>query len=109
MITINIKRNEKNEIVSFSLNGHAGYDVNGKDIVCAAVSAVTNMVLIGLNEKLGVDLNFEKSDGGYLKVELSDKTEFGKMKSAQVLLESMVTEFLDLESNFKEYILVKER
>ncbi len=109
MITINIKRNEKNEIVSFSLNGHAGYDVNGKDIVCAAVSAVTNMVLIGLNEKLGVDLNFEKSDGGYLKVELSDKTEFEKMKSAQVLLESMVTEFLDIESNFKKYISVKER
>ena len=108
MITINIKRNEKNEIVSFSLNGHAGYDVNGKDIVCAAVSAVTNMVLIGLNEKLGVDLNFEKSDGGSLKVELSDKTEFGKMKSAQVLLESMVTEFLDIESNFKKYISVKE-
>ena len=108
MITINIKRNEKNEIVSFSLNGHAGYDVNGKDIVCAAVSAVTNMVLIGLNEKLGVALNFEQSDGGYLKVELSDKTEFGKMKSAQVLLESMVTESLDIASNFKKSLSVKE-
>lgn len=109
MITIDIKRNSKNEIFSFSLNGHAGYDVNGKDIVCAAVSAVTNMVLIGLNEKLQIDLEFEKSDGGYLKVELSEKTESEKMRNAQVLLESMVEEFLDLETNFSKYILVKER
>ena len=64
MITINIKRNVNNEIVSFTLNGHAGYDVQGKDIVCAAVSAVTNMALIGLGEKLKINLKFEKSDGG---------------------------------------------
>ena len=108
MITINIKRNKKNEIVSFSLNGHAGYDVNGKDIVCAAVSAVTNMVLIGLNENLSIKLKFEKSDGGFLKIEIPEDIELGKMMSAQVLLESMVTEFLDIESNYKGYILVKE-
>ena len=108
MITINIKRNDKKEIISFSLNGHAGYDVNGKDIVCAAVSAVVNMVLIGLNEKLRIKLRFEKDDGGYIKVEIPENTDREKMKSAQVMLESMVTEFLDIESNYKGYILVKE-
>ena len=61
MITINVERNANNEIVSFSLNGHAGYNVQGKDIVCAAVSAVTNMALIGLGEKLKLDLKFEKT------------------------------------------------
>ena len=108
MITINIKRNKENQIVSFSLNGHAGYDVNGKDIVCAAVSAVVNMVLIGLNEILKIKLNFEKAEGGYIKVELPANINFEKMISAQVLLESMVTEFYDVESNYKGYILVKE-
>ena len=108
MITINIKRNKKNEIISFSLNEHAGYDVNGKDIVCAAVSAVTNMVLIGLNEKLEIKLKFEKSAGGFLKLEIPEDIETDKKISAQILLESMVTEFLDIESNYKGYILVKE-
>ena len=108
MITISIKRNKNNEIISFSLNGHAGYDVNGKDIVCAAVSAVTNMVLIGLNEKLKINLKFEKSDGGYISVVLPEDIESEKMISAQVLLDSMVTEFLDIETNFKKYILVKD-
>ena len=109
MITINVERNVNNEIVSFSLNGHAGYDVEGKDIVCAAVSAVTNMALIGLNEKLKINLNFEKSDGGYLKVELPKNIDLEDMRVAQVLLESLVTEYLDIESNYGKYILVKER
>ena len=109
MITINVKRNVNNEIVSFSLNGHAGYNVQGKDIVCAAVSAVTNMALIGLGEKLKLKLNFEKSDGGYLKVELPEDINSDDMIVAQFLLESLVTEYLDIESNYGKYILVKER
>ena len=109
MITIKIERNNNNEIISFSLNGHAGYDVQGKDIVCAAVSAVTNMALIGLAEKLKLKLKFEKSDGGYLKVKLPDNISTNDMMLAQILLESLVTEFLDIESNYGKYILVKER
>ena len=109
MITVKIWRNVNNEIVSFSLNGHAGYGVEGKDIVCAAVSAVTNMALIGLNEKLKINLNFEKSGSGYLKVELPKDIDFEDMRVAQVLLESLVTEYLDIESNYGKYILVKER
>ena len=109
MITINVERNFNNEIVSFSLNGHAGYDVQGKDIVCAAVSAVTNMALIGLGEKLKLNLKFEKSDGGYLKVGLPEDINKDDMMIAQFLLESLVTEYLDIESNYGKYILVKER
>ena len=109
MITIKVTRNVNNEIVSFTLNGHAGYDVQGRDIVCAAVSAVTNMALIGLGEKLKLDLKFEKSDGGYLKVELPEDISSDDMLVAQFLLESLVTEYLDIESNYGKYILVKER
>jgi len=109
MITIKVTRNVNNEIVSLTLNGHAGYDVQGRDIVCAAVSAVTNMALIGLGEKLKLDLKFEKSDGGYLKVELPEDISSDDMLVAQFLLESLVTEYLDIESNYGKYILVKER
>ena len=109
MITVKIERNENDEIISFSLDGHAGYDVEGKDIVCAAVSAVTNMTLIGLNEKLRLKLKVEKSDGGYIKVSLPADVSGDEMMIAQFLLESMVTEYLDIESNYGQYILVKER
>ena len=109
MITVKIVRNVNNEIISFTLNGHAGYDVQGKDIVCAAVSAATNMALIGLSEKLKLKLKFEKNEGGFLKVELPEDITSDNMMVAQFLLESLVTEYLDIESNYGKYILVKER
>jgi len=109
MITIEVKRNSNNEIISFSLNGHAGYDVEGKDIVCAAVSTATNMALIGLSEKLMLKLKFEKSNGGFLKVELPMDINSDDMQKAQFLLEILVTEYLDIESSYGKYILVKER
>ena len=105
MITIKIKRNDKNEIVSFELNGHAGYSSSGNDIVCAAVSAVTNMVLIGLGEELALPLNFKKGDGGYLKCELGDVSA-DKMELAQFLLSCMVIEYRDIENNYGKYINV---
>ena len=109
MITVKVTRNVKNEIISFSLNGHAGYNVQGKDIVCAAVSAATNMALIGLAEKFKLELEFEKNDGGYLQVNLPEDINSDDMMVAQFLLESLVTEYLDIESNYGKYILVKER
>jgi len=108
MITIKIGRNNNNEIISFSLNGHAGYDVKGKDIVCAAVSAATNVALIGLSEKLKLNLKAKKSDG-YLEIKLPEDINSNDMIIAQFLLESLVTEYLNIESNYGKYILVKER
>jgi len=105
MITVKIKRNDKNEIISFELNGHAGYSSNGKDIVCAAVSAVTNMTLIGLGEELALPLNFQKGEGGYLKCALED-VPVDKMRMAQFLLSCMVIEYRDIENNYGKYIKV---
>lgn len=109
MITIKVTRNDNNEIIGFSLNGHAGYSENGKDIVCAAISAVTNMTIIGLAEKLKLNIKFERNDGGYLKVELPQVISSDDMIVAQFLLESLVTEYLDIEANFGKYVLVNER
>ena len=105
MITVKIKRNSENEIISFELNGHAGYSSSGKDIVCAAVSAVTNMVLIGLGEELALPLNFKKGEGGYLKCELGNVSA-DKMRLAQFLLSCMVIEYRDIEDNYGKYIKV---
>ena len=38
MITVEFFRN-KSEIIGFRISGHAGYSVNGDDIVCASVSS----------------------------------------------------------------------
>lgn len=48
---------EGNLITGFKVTGHAGYDVRGKDIVCAAVSSV---VITSLNMALKLNQNAVK-------------------------------------------------
>lgn len=105
MITINIKRNDKNEIVSFMLDGHAGYAKKGNDIICSAVSAVTNMVLIGFNE-LNVIPKCEIADGGFLSCELPQDLERDTNIKIQFLLECMINEFMDIKNSYGKYIKV---
>ena len=107
MITINIKRNNKNEIVKFSLEGHAGYAKSGSDIVCSAVSAITNMVIMGF-EKLEIIPNYEKNDDGYLSFELPDNLNREQYDKIQFLLECMTEEFMDIQKNYMKYVKVKE-
>lgn len=40
MIKATIYRNKNGAYTGFNLSGHAEYDVKGKDIICAAVSAL---------------------------------------------------------------------
>lgn len=40
MISVNFYK-QNNKVVKIELYGHAGYDDNGKDIICAAVSILT--------------------------------------------------------------------
>lgn len=45
---ITIKAEKKSGLVSIKVEGHANYDEHGKDIVCSAVSAITQTALLGL-------------------------------------------------------------
>jgi len=53
MIRINVKK-KNNQIKTLTLCGHADYDLYGKDIVCAAVSAT---YLCTVNAILSLDSN----------------------------------------------------
>lgn len=106
MITIEINKDEKNKIVSFSLNGHAGYKKRGSDIVCSAISAVTNMVIVGLAEKLNIRVECEKTENGFLSCKLPKSLHPEEESKTQFLLECMVEEFKDIESNYEENVKV---
>jgi uncharacterized protein YsxB (DUF464 family) len=44
------------EIISIESKGHSGYAQHGKDIVCAAVSALMQALLVGIQEICGKHL-----------------------------------------------------
>lgn len=57
MITVHIDNN------GVSLHGHAGHHVNGQDLVCAAVSALTCSLLHSLKHLSGNRIRAETGDG----------------------------------------------
>ena len=46
-----------------SVSGHAGQAPKGQDIVCAAVSALTLTLILGLNEVAGMDVKSQEAAG----------------------------------------------
>lgn len=63
-------------LVGFEARGHAGYAPSGEDIVCAAVSALTQTALLGLQEVLKVPVTWKADEEkGELTVRLRTSTE----------------------------------
>ena len=50
-------------ITGFSVSGHSDYDEPGKDIVCAAVSAVVTMAEATINDVCGAKAKVRVKDG----------------------------------------------
>jgi len=63
MIKIDIFRNSIGAIIGFNINGHAGTAPHGQDIVCAAVAALTQTAVMGLEQYLRREISLDISSG----------------------------------------------
>lgn len=70
MIQIQIQKNEQHNIDFIHVSGHANYAEYGKDIVCAAVSTLLQVVGYTLAEREDsiASLDFEKSGTGTIAI-----------------------------------------
>lgn len=108
MIVVSIKRKGNGRINAFMIDGHAGYDDIGKDIVCAGVSAVSGTAIIGLERLLGIrpDIRAEK---GKLKCSLPDSIPEHQMDSVNVILETMVLGLKDISDKYIDFVKVLDK
>ena len=121
MIEIRIESKNEN-IMSFRINNHAliGREAilagDAYDMVCNSVSVLSQSVVIGLDEVLKLNVNYEIRDG-YLALDLNGFTQ-EEIEKSQVLLrtfeKSIESTILSLDEMFgskkrREYItLLKE-
>lgn len=93
--------------LSFEIKGHSGYAEEGKDLVCAAVSAVSQTALLGLLKVCGLDVSYEVDDG-YLKVVLPDEVSEEKRLKAEVILLTMREGLKDIADGYPRFVKLEE-
>src|SRR5690625_4590181 len=92
LVHVRIERNAQGAIVGFFASGHAEYAPKGEDIVCAAVSALTQTALLGLQHHIGIAVEVTiDDDAGELHCTLPTSLHETKATYAQVILETMCT------------------
>ena len=104
MTKVTIYKNDMNECVGFRAYGHAGYDEEGQDVVCAAISVLTintmNSIEAFTDEEFYTSSNEEE---GYIENRVSDRPS----KEATLLLNSMVLGLESMVENYDDYIDLK--
>ena len=99
MIKVNVKRND-NKVYELVIKGHAGYDVHGKDIVCAAVSS---MAITTVNNIIALDDSVcYEENSGLLIIRIKKDTEVN-----QKLLNNLVRMFGELEMQYPKNIEIR--
>ena len=112
MIKVWIYRSAATEqIVSFKVAGHANYAERGKDIVCAAVSAVTVGTVNSIQELTGIEMIVTMRDG-FLEARLSENLTESALRDAQLLLKSMLVMLRSIETaqdDVGKFLSLKEK
>lgn len=89
MINIQVFR-DRDYIIGFKIEGHANYAAYGKDIVCAAISVLSQTSLMALVEICGIEeskLNYKINDEtGFLEVNLPRNLNIKTIEKSQIVL-----------------------
>ena len=101
MIKVTIYQSSEGEISGFSIQGHAGYAESGSDIVCAAVSVLTQNTVNSIEQftQDGFSADVDEEEGGlYLKMEP------GYSKESKLLLDSLILGLQGIEEEYMDYL-----
>lgn len=104
MIQITVQEQASGRINSFEMSGHADYAEHGKDLVCAAASAVSfgavNAILTLTGNTPAIQ---QGEDGGYLKVVLPETEDD---HDQQVIVRAMIVSMQTIEQDYAQFIKI---
>jgi uncharacterized protein YsxB (DUF464 family) len=63
LVEIHLREDSRGRLSSFYANGHAGWEDDGRDVVCAAVSALLQSAWFGLTDVAHVEVTASRTKG----------------------------------------------
>lgn len=105
MIKIDIFKNAQKLICAYRVKGHAEFNPEGFDPVCALVSVITQTPIMGLEQHLKHELSYiVDEEDGILEVTLKKAPN----ELTQAILATMLYGLKGLAENYPEYIRIQE-
>lgn len=101
MITIKVDYDSQGMITGYKVEGHAGLAEAGKDILCAAVSVLTQTPILGLERHLKSKPRYKVEDAT-LQVQLDRADE-----TTQAILMTMVYGLQDLAEKYPKIVRIE--
>ena len=98
---------ENERITGFSVSGHSGYAEAGKDIVCAAISAIVTMAEATINDVCGAKAKVRVKDED-ARITLMLPASCDEEESIQAVLAGMLLTLCSMRDDYPDYIEVLE-
>ena len=109
MTTITVFALENGEMHGFEAGGHAGGKrIRGYDLVCCAVSALTQTGVNALEAVAGVTPQVAVRDG-YLRCVLPDEMTDRQAEHAQVILRTVMQGLTDIQKIYPNLIRIQQK
>ena len=110
--TVVFLRRSDGALLGYRANGHSGYAEAGADIVCAAISALTQTTLNGLKNVLKAPVMFDQDDdGAFIEAILTPEASEDQIWQAQLRLVTLLEGLQAIQRGYPRNlrIIFKER
>lgn len=108
MISILIYRNPDNLVEQFIIQGHAHAADSGKDIVCAAVSVLSQTTVLSLHQIVNVDIEYEIKKG-YLRCKLPKNLTERELYETRLLINTMILGLKNIQESYPQYVEIRDK
>lgn len=105
MIKISIGKNSEGRVRSFKISGHACFAPHGRDIVCAAVSAVVQTAIYGMIRVIKIRPKIVMEEG-LLECCLPEDMTREEGQKADLLVETMLTGLKEIKKEYPNHIMI---
>lgn len=105
MITVSFIR-EKGLYTGFDCSGHAGYADAGSDIICSAVSALTQTTVLGITEVAQIPARVTIKNEGHIHCCIGKDTSDTQRKEADLLLSTLSMGLHAVDESYPGYLKI---
>ena len=112
MTRVTLYTHLKDGYIAFEVEGHAQSaslaSDDAYDLVCAAISAVTQTCVLGLAEVAGANPHYTMDEErGFLRMELPRTLDAETHRAAQIILRTMVVGLTSMQPDYATYLAIQ--